>query len=111
MSVNRRSDRIILDLANEIQALLPRLEASKPLTPSDDASGGALEVGWFATDVDEATWIAETIDEHHRTGRPWSEFSILCRKRSTTPTIVRALRRAEIPHAVSSMGELLTIPE
>ncbi len=111
LSINRRSDRIILDLANEIQALLPRLEASKPLTPNSDATDGAIEVGWFATDLDEATWIAETIEERHRTGRPWSEFAILCRKRSTIPAIVRALRRAEIPHAVSSMGELLTIPE
>ncbi len=111
LSINRRSDRVVLDLANEIQTLLPRLEASKPLTANDDAADGVLEVGWFTSDLEEAAWIAETIEERHRTGQPWSEFAVLCRKRSTIPAIVRALRRAEIPHAVSSMGELLTIPE
>ncbi len=111
LSINRRSDRIILDLANDIQTLLPRVEASKPLAPHADAREGELEVGWFATDIDEATWIADSIRERHEAGRPWSEIAILCRKRSAIPALVRALRSAEIPHAVSSMGELLTIPE
>ncbi len=111
LSVNRRSDRVILDMANEIQTLLPRVEASRPLAPRDGAGDGTLEVGWFRSDEEEATWIAEQIAERHRAGSRWADVAILCRKRSAIPVVVHALRAAEIPYAVSSMGELLTVPE
>ncbi len=111
LSINRRSDTIVLDMANAIQALLPRIEASKPLSPHEDATAGNLSVGWFAADDDEAHWIADEIHGRHDAGVAWCDVAILCRKRSTIPAIVYALRKAEIPYSVSSMGELLTIPE
>jgi DNA helicase-2/ATP-dependent DNA helicase PcrA len=111
LSINRRSDRIILDMANLIQSLLPRIEASKPLTAHDSAADGELEVGWFATDDDETAWIAEEIVARRDSGIAWSDIAILCRKRSTVPAIVRALRHAEVPYSVNSMGELLTVSE
>ncbi len=111
LSINRRSDRIVLDLANVIQTMLPRLEGAEPLTPGPDARTGTLEVGWFPTDDDEAAWIAQEMQERHTAGRDWSDMAVLCRKRVAIGPIVRALRDADIPYSVSSMGELLTIPE
>jgi len=111
LSINRRSDRAILDVANAIQQLLPRLEASKPLAPHDGAESGAVTTAWFRTDDDESSWIADQIRARHDDGVRWSDMAILCRKRSAIPTIVRALRVVDIPFSVSSMGELLDIPE
>lgn len=111
LSVNRRSDKAILKLANELQKLLPRLEASKPLAPRPGAKTGAITTAWFRTDDDESAWIANEIRARHDDGVPWSDIAVLCRKRSAIPTIVRALRDADIPFSVSSMGELLDIPE
>jgi DNA helicase-2/ATP-dependent DNA helicase PcrA len=111
LSVNRRSDRVILDLANQIQTLLPRLDGAEPLTPGPDAAEGELIVGWFPTDGEEASWIAEKILERMSDGRTWSDVAVLCRNRTSIRPVVRALRDAGIPYSVSSMGDLLTIPE
>ncbi len=111
LSINRRSDTVILALANKIQGHLPRIEASKPLTPCEGAADGSLSVGWFATDDDEAEWIADQIHRRRESGSSWCDVAILCRKRSAIPAIADALRNADIPYAVSSMGGLLTVPE
>ena len=111
LSVNRRSDRTILDLANEIQTMLPRLEGSEPLRPGPDSADGRVIVGWFMTDHEEAAWVAEEILERRAEGSDWSDMAILCRKRTSIRPIVRALRDADIPYSVSSMGELLTVAE
>jgi DNA helicase-2/ATP-dependent DNA helicase PcrA len=111
LSVNRRSDRAILDLANEIQTLLPRLEGSEPLKPGPDADNGSVIAGWFSTDTEEAAWIAEEILELQSAGRDWSDMAILCRKRASIRPIVAALRDSGVPYSVSSMGELLSIAE
>jgi DNA helicase-2/ATP-dependent DNA helicase PcrA len=111
LSVNRRSDRSILDLANEIQTLLPRLEGSEPLKPGPEAGNGSVVAGWFSTDREEATWLAEEILERRVAGRDWSDMAILCRKRASIRPIVAALRDFGVPYSVSSMGELLSIAE
>ena len=111
LSVNRRSDRVILDLANQIQTLLPRVDGAEPLKPGPDAADGELVVGWFPTDGEEASWVAEEILERRNEGRAWSDMAVLCRNRTSIRPVVRALRDAGIPYSVSSMGELLTVPE
>ena len=111
LSVNRRSDRVILDLANQIQTMIPRLEGAEELRPGPDAAEGSVTVGWFSTDHEEAAWIAEEILERRGDGLDWSDMAILCRKRKAIRPIVRAFRDAGIPYAVSSMGELLTVGE
>ena len=111
LSINRRSDRVILDLANQIQTRLPRLDGAEPLQPGPDAEDGQVIVGWFPTDLEEAAWITEEILERRADGRDWSDMAVLCRKRTSIPPIVAALRDASIPYSVSSMGELLTVPE
>jgi DNA helicase-2/ATP-dependent DNA helicase PcrA len=111
LSVNRRSDRLILDLANQVQALLPRIEGSEPLQPGPAATDGRITVGWFPTDRDEAVWIAEEITERHADGLNWSDMAILCRKRTSIRPIVRAMHDAGIPYSVSSMGDLLSVGE
>jgi DNA helicase-2/ATP-dependent DNA helicase PcrA len=111
LSINRRSDRTILNLANQIQTMIPRLEGAEKLRSGPDAHEGAVTVGWFSTDHEEALWITEEVLNRRAEGASWSDIAVLCRKRSAIRPIVRAFRDAGIPYAVSSMGELLTVGE
>ena len=111
LSLNRRSDRVVIDLANAIKADIPSIEGSMPLVPMDDADIGALAVGWFVSERDEAAWIAEDIQRRHREGTPYAEIAILVRKRAWIPMLVAALREFDVPTSVSDPGTLLTVPE
>lgn len=111
LSLNRRSDRMILDLANTIRDMLPTLAESEPLTPRDDAGDGRVQAGWFLSERDEAWWIAADIVRQHDEGTPWSDIAVLVRKRAWIPLLVEALNEHDIPTSVSDPGTLLTVPE
>jgi DNA helicase-2/ATP-dependent DNA helicase PcrA len=111
LSENRRSDRIILDLANRIRDELPHVDGARALTPVSDAGKGELVTSWFDTEQSEAAWIAAELLEQHSRGASWSDMAILCRKRSHFGPIVAALDVEGIPYSVGSMGQLLEVPE
>jgi DNA helicase-2/ATP-dependent DNA helicase PcrA len=111
LSLNRRSDRVIIDLANTIKADLPSIDGSEPLVPMDEAPAGSLRVGWFVSERDEAAWIAEDIQRQHHNGTAYSNIAILVRKRAWIPMLVAALREFDVPTSVSDPGTLLTVPE
>jgi len=111
LSLNRRSDRRILDLANIIRETLPTLPESEPLTAMDQALDGSVRAGWFLSERDEAWWIAADIVATHEEGTPWSDIAILVRKRAWIPLLVAALNEHDIPTSVSDPGTLLAVPE
>jgi DNA helicase-2/ATP-dependent DNA helicase PcrA len=111
LSENRRSDRIILDLANRIRDEIPHVEGAKPLSPVPDAQQGDLVTAWFNTEQSEAAWIAADIVDQHRPHARWGDVAVLVRNRSQFGPIVEALRTEGIPYSVGSMGELLNVPE
>jgi DNA helicase-2/ATP-dependent DNA helicase PcrA len=111
LSKNRRSERIIIDLANRIRDEIPHVKGAEPLAPLDDTGQGELVASWFNTERSEATWITADILRNHDSDTPWSDVAILCRKRSQFEAIIAALDSQDIPYSVGSMGELLEIPE
>ncbi len=111
LSKNRRSDRIILDLANRIRDEIPHVEGALPLAPAEDANKGFLASAWFNTAKSEADWIAGEIQQTHYDGARWSDSAVLCRIRSHFGPIVEAFDALGIPYSVGSMGELLDTPE
>jgi DNA helicase-2/ATP-dependent DNA helicase PcrA len=111
LSLNRRSDRIILDLANEIRSHLPALDDAEPLVARDEALDGDLFASWFHTEAEEAEWIADDILDRWNEVDSWSDMAILVRKRAWIPLLIDALRRRDIPISVSDPGTLLQIPE
>jgi DNA helicase-2/ATP-dependent DNA helicase PcrA len=54
LTENRRSDRVILDLANRIRAEIHGPGGFDPLIPVDAAASGEIEVAWLRTETDEA---------------------------------------------------------
>jgi DNA helicase-2/ATP-dependent DNA helicase PcrA len=111
LSENRRSDRVILDLANLIRDEIPHVDGALPLTAVEGASAGELVSAWFDTEQSEASWIATEIIRNHGPETSWSDSAILCRKRLQFGPIVEALQAADIPYSVGSMGQLLEVPE
>ena len=109
--MNRRSDRIVLDLANRIRDEIPHVEGALPLAATDDARRGELVTAWFDTDDSEASWIASEIHRTHTEGERWSDNAVLCRIRSHFGPIVDALDALAVPYSVGSMGKLLETPE
>lgn len=111
LSLNRRSDRLILDLANAIREELPTIDGARPLAPRAEAGVGAVDTSWFASEIEEAKHIARDIVNQHERGTAWSEIAVLVRKRAWIPLLVAALRDHDIPTSVSDPGTLLQIPE
>lgn len=111
LSLNRRSDQLIIDLANTIRAELPTIGGSKPLAPREDAGGGAVSTSWFTSEFEEAQFVASDVARQHDAGTAWSDIAILVRKRAWIPLLVAALRDHDIPTSVSDPGTLLQIPE
>ncbi|MFV1971211.1 MAG: ATP-dependent DNA helicase [Acidimicrobiia bacterium] len=111
LSVNRRSDRLILDLANGIRTELPHVEGALPLAPVRGAESGDVITAWFDTERSEAEWIATSMEHEHEAGTPWSDVAVLCRKRSQFKPVIAALTARGIPFSVASMGQLLEVPE
>ena len=111
LTLNRRSDRTILDLANRIRGRLHGDTPFDPLEAGPLADAGAIETGWLGTRNEEAMWIAARIEEGHDAGTPWNEIAVLVRKNRDIGPIREALLAAGIPTEVASVGGLLEVAE
>ena len=111
LTLNRRSDQAILDLANRIRERLHGGTSFDPLEPGPGAGIGTIETGWLGTRGEEAAWIAARIEETHEDGTPWNEIAVLVRKNRDIAAIREALLSAGVPTEIASVGGLLEVPE
>lgn len=107
LSINRRSGRELVELANRIQTQVARTHP-KTLEPLDGAPPTAIECFVAADDAAEA---AEITREISALGPPWRDHAVLCRKRRIIPAIVDTLEAAGVPVEVAGAGGLLHRPE
>jgi len=113
LSTSWRNDSLILDAANAVAAPLAT-EHVQPLRPRPGAGVGTIEVARLGTAEEEADHLAAWIAAHwfspsgRRTGR---SAAVLCRRRSTFPVVLEALRRHQLPVEVVGLGGLLVTPE
>jgi DNA helicase-2/ATP-dependent DNA helicase PcrA len=110
LSVNFRSGRRILDLANAIVDKFerPRGETRKPLQPGPNAPDASIEAFVASHGLEEAEGIAERIAS---AGPPWSQYAVLTRRRSEFEPIFRALAARDVPVEVDVLGGFWTRPE
>ena len=111
LTLNRRSDRAILDLANRIRERIHGEDPFDPLQPGPEAGPGTIETGWLGTRIEESAWIAGMIEEAHADGTPLAEIAVLVRKNRDIGPIREALLAAGVPTEVASVGGLLEVPE
>ena len=110
LTVNRRSDRRILAVANQLaQPLYDAWPQVRPLEPKPDAGDGIVEVGVFQTHAEELAWLVEAIRAAHQ--QRWSDIGVLTRDNSHAEQVFDALSSAGIPVEIVGLSGLLRLPE
>ncbi|HEX8781721.1 MAG TPA: ATP-dependent helicase, partial [Nocardioides sp.] len=110
LTVNRRSDRRILEVANRLaQPLYDALPQVRPLEPKPGAEQGEVQVAVFETYRDELTALAERVHEAH-TG-DWSKIAVLTRDNGHAEEVFDALTSAGVPVEIVGLSGLLRLPE
>ncbi|GAA2492561.1 ATP-dependent DNA helicase [Terrabacter carboxydivorans] len=113
LSTSWRNDEVVLEAANAVARPLAT-EHVQPLRPRPGAGVGSIEVARLETAEEEADHLAGWIAAHwfspsgRRTGR---SAAVLCRRRSSFPLVLEALRRRQLPVEVVGLGGLLVTPE
>ncbi len=109
LSVNRRSDRRILEVANRLAApLYAALPQVEPLVAASPAEGVvATEV--FTTVDDELAALVGSVQEAHTAA--WSDIGVLTRDNSTAEKVFDALTAAGVPVEIVGLSGLLRLPE
>ncbi|WP_323096642.1 ATP-dependent DNA helicase [Intrasporangium sp. YIM S08009] len=113
LSTSWRNDAAILEAANVTAGPLAT-EHVQPLRARPDAGRGAISVARLDTAEAEAEHVAAWIASRwgspsgRRTGR---SAAVLCRRRSSFPIVLEALRRQNLPVEVVGLGGLLVTPE
>ena len=113
LTVNRRSDRRILELANRLAGPLYDAPGSlvSPLQPKPDAAEGTVRTVVHRTHGDELAWLAESVAASHRAGTPWHEIGVLVRTNKHGAEVYDALTEADIPVEIVGLGGLIRLPE
>ncbi|HEU4667985.1 MAG TPA: ATP-dependent helicase, partial [Arthrobacter sp.] len=128
-----RNGRSILAAANVMSESLARSAAQRgpaggggtaapevpPLQPSPHAAAGAVVLGRFGSDVDEAAALADDVLKYRVTdfelkpdGSPVPPaIAVLCRRRAQMEPIRRQLEARAIPYEIVGLGGLLDTPE
>ncbi|GAA5027131.1 hypothetical protein GCM10023258_21620 [Terrabacter aeriphilus] len=113
LSTSWRNDRLVLEAANVVAAPLAT-EHVVPLRARPGAGEGTIETARLDTAEAEADHLAAWVAGHwfspsgRRTGR---SAAVLCRRRSSFPLVLEALRRRALPVEVVGLGGLLVTPE
>jgi DNA helicase-2/ATP-dependent DNA helicase PcrA len=110
LTVNRRSDRRILQVANALaEPLYDELPMVSPLEPKPGAADGRVGVHVFETQEDELQWLAESVRDAHTAA--WSDIGVLTRDNSTAEAVFDTLTGAGIPVEIVGLSGLLRLPE
>jgi DNA helicase-2/ATP-dependent DNA helicase PcrA len=113
LSTSWRNDELILAAANVTARPLATAHV-QPLVARSGAGPGTVTIDRLESAESEAahvaTWIAERwrSPSGRRTGR---SAAVLCRRRSSFPLVIEALRAADLPVEVVGLGGLLVTPE
>jgi DNA helicase-2/ATP-dependent DNA helicase PcrA len=114
LTVNRRSDRRILEVANLLAGpLLEKYPQVAPLEPAPEAARGVVEAHVFETNADELAWLATAVAGAHtgEKGGLWSDIGVLTRDNSHAADVFDALTTANIPVEIVGLSGLLRLPE
>ncbi len=110
LTVNRRSDRRILAVANALAApLYAETSLVQPLEAKPDAADGRVATHVFETQGEELAALAEAVRDAHTAA--WSDIGVLTRDNSTAEAVFDALTAAGIPVEIVGLSGLLRLPE
>jgi len=114
LTVNRRSDRRILEVANALAApLYAATTMVRPLEPKPGAADGEVGARVFETQDEELAWLVDAVTAARGEGVDvaWSDIGVLTRDNSTAEAVFDALTGAGIPVEIVGLSGLLRLPE
>lgn len=112
LTVNRRSDRRILQVANSLAApLYADLDVVKPLESAPERGDGVVETHVFETQSKELVWLSEAVRRDHESGVPWSKIAVLTRDNDSGAACFDALSAGGVPVEIVGLAGLLRLPE
>lgn len=117
LTINRRSRRHILDVANLLasplyEALEARGVGVARLQAPEGAGDGHVDARVFATQAEEMAWLPTAVREAWG-GAPgdWAGIGVLTRDNATAEQAYDALTAADIPVEIVGLSGLLRLPE
>ncbi|MGA8257124.1 MAG: ATP-dependent DNA helicase [Nocardioides sp.] len=114
LTVSRRSDRRILDVANRLAApLYEAYDQVEPLEAAPGAGQGTVAVAVHETHADELAALVEGVRARHtgEVGGTWADVGVLTRDNSHAEDVFDALTEAGIPVEIVGLKGLLRLPE
>jgi DNA helicase-2/ATP-dependent DNA helicase PcrA len=113
LTVNRRSDRRILDVANRLAEPLLEAYGDKVarLRPAEIAADGHVEAHVFERAIDELSWLAHEVTRVHDAGTAWSDIGVLSRDNAQAEEVYDALTAAGVPVEIVGLSGLVRLPE
>ncbi len=114
LTVNRRSDRRILETANRLAApLYAASDAIAPLEPTPDAAPGVVTTAVHETHREELAALADGVQAAHTgdDGGLWSDVGVLTRDNAHAAEVFDALTAADVPVEIVGLSGLLRLPE
>ncbi len=110
LTVNRRSDRRILEAANRLaEPLYAAHDAVEPLEPKPEAEPGVVTTAVFETHREELAALVDGVRAAHA-GR-WSDIGVLTRDNAHAAEVFDALTEADVPVEIVGLSGLLRLPE
>src|SRR3954468_8858219 len=117
LTINRRSDRRILEAANRLAApLYTAFPQVRPLRAPEEAGEGRVRAAVHETYVDELAWLPGEVkkayaDQSRHGGPSWADIGVLVRDNAHAADVFDALTREESPVEIVGLQGLLRLPE
>ena len=113
LTVNRRSDRRILQVANRLAEPLLAAYGDKVarLRAAEIAGEGRVEARVFERASDELAWLASAVRGVHDAGTAWADIGVLSRDNAQGEEVYDTLTSAGIPVEIVGLSGLIRLPE
>ena len=118
LTTSWRNPPEVLTLANAVsREVLGPLESPtrtvQPLNPREGAPQGEVSIGWFGTNEEERTFVADEMEKHWnaRTEEGTFTAAVLVRKKRHSAPMAEELTKRGIPVEIVGLAGLLDVPE
>jgi DNA helicase II / ATP-dependent DNA helicase PcrA len=113
LTVSRRSDRRILEVANRLAEPLYDAYAGRVvrLAAKPGAGEGEVSACVHETLADELGWLAAEVTATHDGGAKWSDVGVLTRDNAHAAEVFDALTAHDVPVEIVGLSGLIRLPE
>ncbi len=112
LTVNRRSDARILEVANALAAPLYAEFDQVERLESGTSTPGVVDTIVHESYAEELVWLANEVRSAHDSGlTAWGEIGVLVRNNAHAADVFDALAAADIPVEIVGLSGLLRLPE